>query len=55
MLYELIGFYYQVTTTCSSDAINLVKELGPDNIVDYNDKDAQKQLEQYGKYVNMIV
>ncbi|XP_060849742.1 reticulon-4-interacting protein 1 homolog, mitochondrial-like [Rhopalosiphum padi] len=40
----------KVTTTCSTNAINLVKELGPDNIIDYTTVDAQKQLEQYGKY-----
>lgn len=31
--------------------MNLVKTLGPDNIIDYTSKDAKKQLEQYGKYV----
>lgn len=45
----------QVTTTCNSNAINLVKALGPDNIIDYTDNDAQNQLEHYGKYVNIIV
>jgi len=32
-----------------------VKGLGPDNIIDYTDNDAQNQLEHYGKYVNIIV
>ncbi|XP_015380427.1 PREDICTED: reticulon-4-interacting protein 1 homolog, mitochondrial-like [Diuraphis noxia] len=40
----------KVTTTCSTNAINLVKGLGPDNIIDYTTEDVQKQLEQYGKY-----
>jgi len=40
----------KVTTTCSTNAINLVKELGPDNIIDYTTVDLQTQLEQYGKY-----
>ncbi|XP_001948957.1 reticulon-4-interacting protein 1 homolog, mitochondrial [Acyrthosiphon pisum] len=40
----------KVTTTCSTNAINLVKGLGPDNIIDYTTADAQKQLEQFGKY-----
>lgn len=40
-----------MTTTCNTDAINLVKGLGPDNVVDYTSEDAHKQLEQYGKYV----
>lgn len=48
-------FNLQVTTTCNSNAINLVKGLGPDNIVDYTSKDVYKQLENYGKYVNIIV
>lgn len=40
----------KVTTTCSTNAINLVKGLGPDNIIDYTTADLQKQLEQHGKY-----
>lgn len=44
----------KVTTTCSTNAINLVKELGPDNIVDYTTENLHKQLEQYGKYVNTM-
>jgi len=32
-----------------------VKGLGPDNIIDYTTADAQKQLEQYGKYVNILL
>ncbi|VVC30914.1 Hypothetical protein CINCED_3A018034 [Cinara cedri] len=40
----------KVTTTCSTNAINLVKGLIPDNIVDYTTEDAHKQLEKYGKY-----
>lgn len=31
-----------------------MNKFGPDNIVDYTAKDAQKQLEQYGKYVNIM-
>lgn len=31
-----------------------MKGLGPDNIIDYSAKDAQQQLEQHGKYVNII-
>ncbi|KAE9532116.1 hypothetical protein AGLY_010318 [Aphis glycines] len=40
----------KVTTTCDSTAINLVKSLGPDNIIDYTAKDAKQQLEEHGKY-----
>lgn len=40
----------KVTTTCSTNAINLVKELGPDNIIDYTTEDAHTKLEQHGKY-----
>ncbi|XP_050442958.1 reticulon-4-interacting protein 1 homolog, mitochondrial-like isoform X2 [Adelges cooleyi] len=40
----------KVTTTCSTNAIDLVKTLGPDNIVDYTSSDMKEQLEQFGKY-----
>ncbi|XP_025407138.1 reticulon-4-interacting protein 1 homolog, mitochondrial [Sipha flava] len=40
----------KVTTTCSTNAINLVKGLGPDNVIDYTTEDAHKQIEQFGKY-----
>lgn len=44
-----------MTTTCDSTAINLVKSLGPDNIIDYTAKDAKQQLEEHGKYVYIII
>lgn len=31
-----------------------MKSLGPDNIIDYTAKDARKQLEEHGKYANII-
>lgn len=43
-----------MTTTCDSTAINLVKSLGPDNIIDYTAKDVKNQLEEHGKYANII-
>jgi len=31
-----------------------VKGLGPDNVIDYTAKDARQQLEEHGKYANII-
>jgi len=31
-----------------------VKGLGPDNVIDYTTKEAQQQLEEHGKYANII-
>lgn len=31
-----------------------MKGLGPDNVIDYTAKDARQQLEEHGKYANII-
>lgn len=40
-----------VVTTCSSDAMALVKSLGADVAIDYNSSNAWADIEGEGKYV----
>ncbi|KAK9511651.1 hypothetical protein O3M35_000273 [Rhynocoris fuscipes] len=40
----------EVVTTCRSDAIPMLLQLGPDNIIDYTAPDAMKLIENSGKY-----
>ena len=40
-----------VVTTCSSDAMALVKSLGADVAIDYNSSNAWADIESEGKYV----
>lgn len=34
--------------------MNLVKGLGPDNVIDYTAENSFSQLKEHGKYVNII-
>ena len=39
-----------VTSTCATDAVELVAGLGADHVVDYSAADMKKQLESLGGY-----
>jgi len=40
-----------VTTTCSSDAVNNVLELGADVALDYTQHDVMHELQQLQRYI----
>ena len=43
-----------VTTTCATDAVELVTGLGADHVIDYSAPDMKEQLESLGGYDSLL-